>query len=655
LRKKIGECLIGAGLITDDDLRSALEAHRRTGERLGAVMVRMNLATERQVAKVLALQLGFPYVDLAEEPPDPSAVLLIPKPFALKHVCIPVGLDKNQLTVAMSDPLRFSLVQDLESQTGHRVVQIVSARGDILEAIQSGYPDTAPDWIAQPGSGADIAVGRTPGRGFPRELGADAATAATAGSEGASIIELVDVVVKSAIQSGASDVHVEPMEKGVLVRHRLDGVLKEVMELPKAVHEAMAARLKIMAGMDIAEERLPQDGRLRSVSEDGTAIDFRVSTLRTLYGEKIVMRLVGHSQGVPSLEDTGLSASALDEVRQFLKHQRGLVLVVGPKGSGKSTTLAAALGSVQHERINIITIEDPVEYRIPGVNQTEINEKIELTFASAMRSILRQHPDVVLIGEIRDADTLTVAMQAASGLLVLSALSTDEAPSAVTRLTNMGGEPVLVAGALVGIVAQRLVRRLCSNCRRQYSPQADTLRALNISQADAAVMPFHEAVGCDQCSHTGYRGRIGIYQVMRVTDRLRRLIAAGATEDQIGDAAREGGMISLGEDGLAKVKSGRTTLDELVRVVTDLRDARTLCGGCGSAVGVDFVACPNCGKRLGAECPQCHRALQPGWNFCPYCTNSTGESTRRPPRLREAEGRESRLEMPAANVVEFEK
>jgi type IV pilus assembly protein PilB len=675
VRKKIGECLIQAGLITEDDLRNALTEHKRTGERLGVVLVRMNLATEKQIAKALAFQLGFPYINLAENPPEPSAVVLIPKDVALKRVCVAVSLEKNLLTVAMSDPLLFSLVQDLEFQTGYRIKQVVSTRGDIVDAINTGYPDKALA-VRSPNAPSNLAVtmpaapvrGKTQGDGpsgetaLARRTTEEEVFEPVSGlkerSEAAPIIDLVDLVVKSAIKSKASDVHVEPMEKGVLIRHRLDGLLKEVMDLPKWVHEGLIARLKIMAGMDIAEKRLPQDGRLRSTAEDGTEVDFRVSTLRTLFGEKVVMRVLDHRKGVPSLEEIGMSASALEEVREFLRHQHGMILVVGPTGSGKTTTLSSALKAVQSEKTNIITIEDPVEYQIPGVNQTQINDKIKLTFASALRSILRQDPDVILLGEIRDGETAKIAMQAAqTGHLVLSTLHTDNAPSVVTRLMDIGAEPYVIASALVGVIAQRLVRRLCVHCRRQYTPAADTLRSLNIADADAAAIPFYKSVGCDQCNHTGYRGRIGIYEVMRVSDKLRRLISSRAPEDQLREAAIGGGMITLGEDGLAKVKSGITTPEELLRVVTEVREMRTLCTGCGAAVGVDFLACPQCGKRLSGGCPHCGRALQPGWNFCPYCARSTSEP-RRVKRLKErdgGDGREGRRELPAANVAEFKK
>src|SRR5690349_22605573 len=344
----------------------------------------MNLATEKQIAKALAFQLGFPYMNLAENPPDPTAVVLIPKDVALKRNCIATGLEKNLLTVAMSDPLLFSLVQDLEFQTGYRIKQVVSTKGDIVDAINTSYPDKAlAIRSAQPGADLAGVAPAAPARGRhgaegetalarrPEEEVFEPAAGLKERSEAAPIIDLVDLVVNSAIKSKASDIHVEPMEKGVLIRHRLDGLLKEVMDLPKWVHEGLIARLKIMAGMDIAEKRLPQDGRLRSTAEDGTEVDFRVSTLRTLFGEKVVMRVLDHRKGVPALEEIGLSATALEELRGFLRHQHGMILVVGPTGSAKPTTLSSSIKSVQSERTNIITIEDPIEYQIPGVNQAQ--------------------------------------------------------------------------------------------------------------------------------------------------------------------------------------------------------------------------------------------------------------------------------------------
>jgi type IV pilus assembly protein PilB len=668
MRKKLGECLIQAGLITEDELQSALAEHKRTGERLGAVLVRMKLTTEKQIAKALAYQLGFQHLSLVDNPPDPAAVVLVPKDIAIKRACVAVKLEKNVLTLAMADPLLFSLVQDLEFKTGYRIKQVIATQSEILEAVERYYPDRAIARSSAPSvpaavrtSAATTPSPSTPGTESSSAIAAmrmepafEAPDALRESGDTAPIVDLVDLIVKSAVRSRASDVHIEPLEKTVVVRHRLDGLLKEVMDVPKWVHEGLVARLKIMAGMDIAEKRLPQDGRIRMTVDDETDVDFRVSTLRTLFGEKIVLRVLDHRKGVPALDELGLSATALEDVRRFLKHQHGMILVVGPTGSGKTTTLCSALTALQSERTNIVTIEDPIEYQIPGINQTQVNEKIRLNFAGSLRSILRQDPDVILVGEIRDLETARIAMQAAqTGHLVLSSLHTDDAPSAVTRLVDIGIEPYVAGSALIGIVAQRLVRRLCTKCRQHYTPSADTLRALNITEAEASAVPFYHAVGCEQCNHTGYRGRIGVYEVMHVGPKLRRLIAQHAAEDTIRDAGMQAGMVTLGEDGLAKMKIGLTTPDELVRVITEVRELRTVCPGCACAVSLEFVACPQCGRKLTGGCPRCGRGLQQGWNFCPYCATNAASPGKRLRKGRES--REQPRELPAPNIAEFRK
>jgi type IV pilus assembly protein PilB len=655
----IGECLRQAGVITEEELRVGLVEQKRSGERLGAVLVRANLANERQIAEAVARQLGFSYVDLVEHPPDPAAVALIPKDVSFRRGCIAVALEKTVLTVAMSDPLLFTLVQDLEFQTGYRIKQVVASRTEIIEAIRTWYPDTA---VARAGpahvrtSGHETAFRRmetpAPATGeFARRRDEDpfehAAIPGGESTDSAPIADIVDLVITGALKSRASDVHIEPTESGVVVRHRLDGLLREVMELPKWVHDGLVARIKIVAGLDIAEKRLPQDGRIRTSAEEGHQIDVRVSTLRTIFGEKVVLRLLDHRKGVPSLEELGFSAPALERIQFFLRHQHGVILVVGPTGSGKTTTLSSALASIRSGRTNIVTIEDPVEYQIPGVNQTQINTKVNLTFASALRSILRQDPDVVLVGEIRDQETARIAMQAAqTGHLVLSTLHTDDAPSCVTRLTDIGIEPYVTASALIGVVAQRLVRRLCTNCRCEYRPEPETLRAMGLSGEDTSRSVFYRAVGCDKCRGMGYRGRIGIYEVMPVTDDLRRLIAQRGAEAQLREAAIASGMISLGEDGLSKVKAGTTTPQELLRVVTEVRQTRGRCRECGMRVSADFAACPNCGQRVGGACLHCRRPVQPGWKFCPYCAKPTGVAPEAPGTG--PVNRRSVLELPAA-------
>lgn len=639
MRKKLGECLVQSGLITEDDLKTALAEHRQSGERLGEVLVRMNLATERQIAKALAYQLGFSYVNLGENPPDPAAVVLIQKEVALRCACVAVAVEKSLLTVAMSDPLLFTLVQDLEFQTGHRIKQVVATRSEIIEAIHASYPDKALVRARHvtPGNalraaprkrtsyqGADGGGKLVPRFDTEEEHSLEDSVFGRAdeepagGSEIAPIVDLVNLVIRSALKSGASDIHIEPSAQGVTVRQRLDGLLKEVMDLPKWVTEGLAARIKVMAGMDIAEKRLPQDGRIRVEVENGEEVDFRASTLRTIFGEKIVLRVLDHRSGVPPLEELGCSATALEHIHRFLRFQHGMILVVGPTGSGKTTSLCSALTSLQSERTNIVTIEDPVEYQIPGINQTQINDKIHLTFASALRSILRQDPDVVLLGEIRDQETARIAMQAAqTGHLVLSTLHTDDTSSCVTRLTDIGIEPYVTAAALIGIIAQRLIRRLCMHCRRPYTPDAETLRAMNVSDAEAPMLTFYRAVGCPQCNQTGYQGRVGIYEILPITDKLRRLIARRGSEAQLRDAALAEGMVSLGEDGLAKVKAGVTTPDELLRVVTEVREARANCPACGAQVSPDYVACPACGHRVGGGCPPLPSAARSGLEVLP--------------------------------------
>jgi type IV pilus assembly protein PilB len=666
----IGECLRQAGIITESDLQAALVEHKRSGERLGTVLIRMNLATHRQIAKALAYQLGFSYVELAEHPPDAAAVLLIPKEVAIKRNCIAVAVEKNVLTVAMSDPLLFTLVQDLEFQTGYRIKQVVATRDEIVEAINRSYPDKA---IVRAGgqvgiegrqrtgsrgssSGMVSAGGDSARFGGDEDVFEQAQAAKATTSETAPIIDMVDLVIKSALRSRASDIHIEPTEGDVVVRNRLDGLLKEVMDLPKWVHEGVVARIKIMAGLDIAEKRLPQDGRIRATTEEGQEVDLRVSTLRTIFGEKVVLRVLDHRKGVPPLEELGLSGAAMEHVRYFLRHQHGMILVVGPTGSGKTTTLSSALAALRSERTNIVTIEDPVEYQIPGVNQTQINSKISLTFASALRSILRQDPDVVLLGEIRDQETARIAMQAAqTGHLVLSTLHTDDAPSCVTRLTDIGIEPYVTAAGLIGVIAQRLVRRLCEHCKRQYTPEAETLRALGVSDAEAATLTFYRGVGCDHCNQTGYRGRVGIYEIMVVTDELRRTIAQVGSEVRLRDAALGAGMISLGEDGLLKVKAGITTPQELLRVVTEVRQRQSRCPECGESVSADFAVCPSCGQHVGGGCPHCSRPVKAGWKFCPYCARSTSSRGAKRGSKKPDSRRGRDILQPGGNVAEFKK
>lgn len=634
VRQKLGECLIQAGLITEEDLHTALAEQQRTGERVGAVFVRLNLATEKQVTKAIAYQLRFPFVNLTEEPPDRAALILIPRALAVARECVAVKLEGNLLTVAMSDPLLTGLVQELEQLTGHHIKQVIATRSDILESIRSGYPSAkaAPqvtsenlriDVRARTLSEMTLATGGTslePATAvIALQPSPDSGETSGQSTDVPAIDDLIDLVFGSIVQSQPTDVHIELTGKRVIVRHRLDGLLTPALELPPWAHAPLIDRLKMLAGMNTSETRLPQQGQLHINGEDGSPHRFRAFTLNTLFGEKFVLRSVDRRQDPPPIEELGMSAPSMEQVGRFLRHTQGVVLVVGPTGSGKTTTLSSVVSAIKSRRTNIVTIESPIEYRIEDVNQTQVDDEAGLTFATALDAVLLQDADVVFVAELANEEIAATVMRAAlKGKLVLSSVHAADAVSAIDSLEHLEVDRSTIAAALVGVVAQRLVRRLCVSCRRQYTPDAETLRALAISETSAAQVVFYHAVGCAECHHTGYRGRIGLFEVMRVEGKVRHLLARDGGADLIREAAIASGMVSLAEDGIGKVKAGITSADELLRVLNDLSQRRSLCPNCASPVTVDFTTCPHCGHRLGG-CPKCARPQQPDWKYCPYC------------------------------------
>jgi type IV pilus assembly protein PilB len=656
---KLGESLIHAGLITREDLQAALAEQRRTGERIGAVLVRLNLVSERQITRTLGLQLGLPYVGLSDAPPKHSAVVLIPRDVALTRICVAVSFHNNVLTVAAADPLDSSLADDLQSLTGHPVRLVVATTTDILDAIASGY--RVPAGIsAGPASRRSAAMavvdaGVPSGTIEPIVSLPDSSPVATSPEavnavvetvvDGTAIDNLLALIVNRAATSGATDIHIDPCEHGVLVRHRIDGILTEPLDLPHSAHEALASRIKELARIDAGDTPLPRDGRMRLVA--ATEADYRVFTSRTVFGEKVVLRAFGLRKAPLPLEEIGFSASALQIVRDLVHRSHGMILVAGPSISGKTTTLASLAGAIKVESRSVVSLEEWLEYRIPGVNHTQCGDAQDLQIEAGLAAILNHDPDVLMIADVGSRATATLALQAArTRQLVLTTLHADNVASAISRLGEIAANSYVTASALIGVIAQRLVRRLCLGCRRQYTPDTETLRALSIPETSASEMVFFHGVGCDACHHTGYKGRIALFEVLRVTDNVRRLIAHQTVPDLLREAAIEAGMVPIGEDGLGKVKAGITTANELLRVIAEVREVRTACPECAAAVAGDFKVCPRCGHRLSGGCHKCGRALQSDWEYCPYCAATAHK------KKKKSKDHKSQ-ELPGSNVAEF--
>ncbi|MDP9397573.1 MAG: Flp pilus assembly complex ATPase component TadA [Actinomycetota bacterium] len=553
--RQLGDILLEGGLLTPDELTSAYEEQRSDGRTLGRVLVESGALTESQLTAALATQVGLPFVDLSEHPVDGSAVGRVPGPVCRRHAAVPIGFDGTRLVGAMADPANVFAVDDMRSISGLDVKPVVATRTDVLAAIDRYFrADSDLDDISHAlGAGAQAEEDLSK----VKEV-----------VEDAPIVKYVSLLITQAVQDRASDIHLEPTERDLRVRFRIDGVLHEVMRSPKSIQSGVVSRLKILADINIAERRIPQDGRL-SVTAHGRPVDLRVATLPTVWGEKVVMRILDNSSGTLDLAELGFAETNYARYAESVAKPYGLILVTGPTGSGKSTTLYATLNLVSRTEVNVITVEDPVEYRLPGVNQVQVNPKAGLTFASALRLILRSDPDVVLIGEIRDHETAQIAVEAAlTGHLVLATLHTNDAPSAVIRLTEMGIEPFLVGSALDCVLAQRLARRLCAKCKEKYTPTPEILRQAHFPWQDGDPLPplFH-AVGCSLCAKTGYKGRLALHEVMTVTEDLERLAVERASATTLGEAARREGMLTLRQDGIAKVLAGVTSLEEILRVV----------------------------------------------------------------------------------------
>jgi type IV pilus assembly protein PilB len=551
---QLGDILVADGAISDEQLRSAMQVQQETGKMLGRVLVDEGLLSEPQLVKALAEQIGLPFIDLSEAMVDAAVIGRIPGQVCRSHRVLPIAIEENRLILAMSDPGNVVARDDIRTRTGMDIRIVVATSSDIDTAIDRFYrADSDLDDIT---TAIDV------------EQEQQALDSVREVVEDAPIVKFVNLLITQGIMDGASDIHLEPNEHDLLVRFRIDGVLHEMMHSPKAIHTGVVSRLKIMAEMNIAERRIPQDGRL-SVNAQGKKVDLRIATLPTVWGEKVVMRILDNSTAQLDLAKLGFSQGNYDRFAESFHKPYGMILVTGPTGSGKSTTLYSTLNVIARPEVNIITVEDPVEYRLNGINQVQVNHKAGLTFASSLKSILRSDPDVVLIGEIRDYETAQIAIEAAlTGHLVLTTLHTNDAPSSVTRLTEMGVEPFLVGSALDCVLAQRLARRLCTSCREEYKPTPETLDAARFPWDPSGPVPvLFRAVGCVKCANTGYKGRIALHEVMQVGETIERLAVERATNADITAAAKAEGMRPLRLDGMDKVLAGMTSLDEVLRVV----------------------------------------------------------------------------------------
>ncbi len=556
---QLGTLLCQQGLITQAQLDHALSAQAASGKALGRVLIELGNVSEADLVRTLAKQVGLEFVDLSERAIDASVAGLIPESLARKYQALPIGWhDDGRLIVAMGDPSNVFAVDDIRALTGADIYTVVATAGQLQDAIDRYHRlDGEVDTMAQEAAD-ELSDG-------------DDLTNVSEIIEDAPIVKFVNLLITQAVADRASDIHVEPAEKDLRIRFRIDGVLHEVMHSPKSIQAGVISRLKVMSEINIAERRLPQDGRM-SLTVGGKPVDLRVATLPTVFGEKVVMRILDKGQALLTLEDQGFMPDVLERYASSYRKPYGTILVTGPTGSGKSTTLYATLNILNEVHRNIITIEDPVEYRLPGINQMQINSKAGLDFTMALRSILRADPDVLLVGEVRDRATAIIAVEASlTGHLVLTTLHTNDAASTPLRLVEMGVEPFLVTSSLDCVLAQRLARKLCDRCKEQYQPsEAELVEAgWPMEQIDGNDWPvLFRPLGCGQCGKTGYRGRFALHEVMLVTEEIERLIIERRSTDDLRKAAVMDGMIPLRADGLRKVAAGMTGLEEVFRVVT---------------------------------------------------------------------------------------
>ena len=557
-RIKLGEMLLAEELITQEQLTIALDQQKRTGKKLGDILVNQGIVSEEVIAVALSKQMGISYISLAQYEIDPEIIKTIPEEIVRKYRIVPVDKMGNTLTVALSDPANIFILDELKILTKCEIIPLISFESDIQRAIEQYYRKrNEMEKVIKDIQDTDMEV-------VAKEKDVDLATMKDMADD-APVVKMVNALLSQAISDRASDIHIEPYEDNLRIRYRVDGSLIEIPSPKKSMHPAIVSRIKIMSELDIAERRLPQDGRFKVKIED-RMVDLRVSIIPTVFGEKVVMRILDRSSLVLDLLKLGLEPDDMRIFNESIQKPYGMILVSGPTGSGKTTTLYSALNTINSSDLNIMTIEDPVEYQLKGINQVQARPDIGLTFAAGLRSFLRQDPDVILVGEVRDLETAEIAIKAAlTGHLVFSTIHTNDAPSTITRLTDMGVEPFLVTASLLMIVAQRLVRRICPRCKENYVPTKDIVTALGVPDKWMTEnIRFARGNGCDFCKKTGYRGRVSIYEILEVNDSIREALIEGQSLMAIRRLARENGMRTLRESGVLKVLEGVSTYEEVV-------------------------------------------------------------------------------------------
>ncbi len=549
---KLGDLLVYAGKITDEQLKESLNEQKKSYKRLGEVLVNKGFVTEKDIIEVLEFQLGIPHVDLEKYSIDPNIAKMIPENLARRYELIALDKKRDYLIVAMVDPLNIFAIDDIKISTGYEIQPVISDKKYIINAIEKYYKEETTKKLLEEFEDSY----------YTSEI-EEIAEEELLDVNSAPVVKLVNSIISQAVKMKSSDIHIEPFANEIKVRFRIDGDLQEIMILPKKSLSAIITRVKIMGKMDIAEKRVPQDGRIESIIQ-GKEIDMRISTLPTVYGEKIVIRLLDRSSFMYSKEELGFVPSDLKIVNKIMKQPYGIILVTGPTGSGKTTTLYTVLRELNSPEKNIITVEDPVEYKLQGINQVQVNNKAGLTFASGLRSILRQDPDIIMVGEIRDSETAQIAVRAAiTGHLVLSTLHTNDTASSIARLVDMGIEPYLISSAVIGILSQRLVKRLCNNCKIPYEANSTEKAILGINTNENLVL--YKGKGCNNCNN-GYKGRTAIHEVMPIDEEIRELIDRRATTDEIKNTAIKKGMTTLLDKVNQLALDGTTTIDEVLRV-----------------------------------------------------------------------------------------